>query len=423
LIDHATPKANCASKKRNIQEAEVHSMQQAAEREGSNAGTLAAIMDRVRALLPAIRERAPGAEDGRAIPLESAQDFLDAGLARILVPKRFGGLELGIQAWVDLAAEVAAADASHGWCASLMMHHPHYLAQFPDAAQRAVWANGPDVAIAATLTPTSKVEIVDGGYKVVSSAIPYLSGINHSSWVVVSGMVAASGDGPPTWTMFLIPPGKFRIEDTWDTVGMRGTGSHTVIVENVFVPADHTNKVQDMLLATTPGATLSKTPFYDTPWVTYGPLTFLGPMLGAARGALETYRSWTEKRSSLFGAAVAEYASIQVNFGRTEADLDAADLLMRRCAQVAESDHRKDERLRARCYRDHVRSSELIVGAVDTIMRIGGAAVYARSNGIQRAWRDVHFASSHVVLNPEVGFATWGRHAFKLPRDPKQVLY
>jgi 3-hydroxy-9,10-secoandrosta-1,3,5(10)-triene-9,17-dione monooxygenase len=236
-------------------------------------------------------------------------------------------------------------------------------------------------------------------------------------------MVAASGDGPPTWTMFLIPPGKFRIEDTWDTVGMRGTGSHTVIVENVFVPMDHTNKVQDMLLATTPGAKLSKRPFYDTPWVTYGPLTFLGPMLGAARGALETYRAWTEKRSSLFGAAVAEYASIQVNFGRAEADLDAAGLLMQRCAEVAESVHRKDERLRARCYRDHVRASELIVGAVDTIVKIGGAAVYARSNSIQRAWRDVHFASSHVVLNPEVGFATWGRHAFKLPRDPTQVLY
>jgi 3-hydroxy-9,10-secoandrosta-1,3,5(10)-triene-9,17-dione monooxygenase len=398
-------------------------LHQVAEHEGSSTVALARIVHRVQALAPTIRERAAGAEERRTIPPESAQEFIDAGLARVLVPKRFGGLELGIQAWVDIAAEVAKADASHGWCASLMMHHPHYLAQFPDAAQHAVWTNGPDVAIAASLAPTSKVEVVDGGYKIVSSAIPYLSGINHSSWVIVSGMVATGAEGPPTWMMFLIPPGKFRIEDTWDTIGMRGTGSHTVIVENVLVPKDHTNKVQDMFYATTPGAQLNKRFFYDAPWVTYGPLTFLGPMLGAARGALESYRAWTEKRSSHFGNAVAEYTSIQVNFGRTDADLDAADLLMRRCAEVAESVDRKDERLRARCYRDHVRASELIVGALDTIMKIGGAAVYARSNSIQRAWRDVHFASSHVVLNPEVGFATWGRYAFKLPRDPKQMLY
>jgi 3-hydroxy-9,10-secoandrosta-1,3,5(10)-triene-9,17-dione monooxygenase len=398
-------------------------MQRVPEREESKAVALATIMDRVRALFPAIRERAAGAEERRSISLESAQDFLDAGLARILVPKRFGGLELGIQAWVDVSAEIAKADASHGWCASLMTHHPHYLAQFPDAAQRAVWADGPDVAIAATLTPTAKVEIVDGGYNVISCAIPYLSGINHSSWVIVSGMVATNTEAAPIWTMLLVPPGKFRSEDTWDTVGMRGTGSNTVVVENVFVPKEYTLAVEDLLLATAPGAQFGKTPLYDTPWVTYGPLTFLGPMLGAARGALEDYRAWTERRISLFGSAVAEYTSIQVDFSRTEADLDAADLLMRRCAEVAESAHRKDERLRARCYRDHVRASELIVGAVDTIMKIGGAAVYASSNSIQRAWRDIHFASSHVVLNPQVGLATWGRYAFKLPRDPKQKLY
>ena len=212
--------------------------------------SLDAIMDEVRRLAPAIRARARSSEENRSIPPESAQEFLDAGLARILTPKKFGGTELGLQAWVEVSTEIGKADAAHAWCASLMIHHPHYLAQFPEAAQAAVWADGPDVAIAATFTPTSKVEAVEGGYNVISSSIPYLSGINHCSWVMVGGMLPQP-EGPPDWRLFLIPPGKFSVLDTWHTTGMRGTGSNTVIVENVFVPAEHTLSVANMREAVT----------------------------------------------------------------------------------------------------------------------------------------------------------------------------
>ncbi len=321
-----------------------------------------------------------------------------------------------------MSAQIGEADAAHAWCASLLIHHPHYLAQFPEAAQAAVWADGPDVAIAATFTPTSKVEVVDGGYLVVSSSIPYISGINHCTWVMVGGMVPQA-DGPPDWRLFLIPPGKFKVLDTWHTSGMRGTGSNTVVVENVFVPAEHTLGVAQMRDAMTPGAAVNDAPMYHAPWITYAPLTFLAPMLGAARGALEEYRSWTAKRASLFGAQVAEFVSIQVHLARAASTLDAAELLMKRCVEVAELDRPASERLRSRTYRDQARASELIVDAIDTIMKISGAAGFASSSPIQRAWRDVHFASAHVILNPEVSFSAWGRQEFGLDRDPKQLMY
>ena len=384
--------------------------------------TLEAILDNVRALLPAIRARAQLSEENRSIPPEAAQEFLDAGLGRVLTPKRFGGLELGLQAWGDISEEIGAADGAHGWCASLMMHHPHYLAQFPEAAQALVWADGPDVAIAATLTPTSKVEKVEGGFNIVSCSIPYLSGINHSTWVIIGGMLP-NPKGPPDWTLFLIPPGQFKVIDTWHTAGMRGTGSNTVVVENVFVPSEHTLTVAEMRDASSPGGKVNAGAMYRAPWITYAPLTFLGPMLGSARGALEEYRAWTAKRASLFGAAVAEYTSIQVQFARAAATLDAADMLMRRCAAAAETQEPASEAIRARVYRDQGRASEMIVEAVDIIMKISGAAGFASSSPIQRAWRDVHFASSHVILNPEVSFAAWGRQQFGLDRDPKQLMF
>ncbi len=383
--------------------------------------TAESVLNSVRALLPAIRERAEDTEHNRSIPKESAQEFLDIGLARILLPKRYGGTELGLQTWVDVCEEIGKADAAHAWCASLMIHHPHYLAQFPDAAQSDVWGDGPDVAIALTMTPTSKIEFVEGGYR-ISCEIPYLSGINHSSRVFVGGMVPKA-DGPPDWTLFLVPGHEFEIIDTWHTAGMRGTGSNTVVVKDAFVPFEHTLKVADMREATTPGAKVNVAQFFHAPWITYAPLTFLGPILGAARGALEEFTNWTKTRISRFGSKVSQYTSIQANIARAAADLDAADLLMRRCVQVAESPNRADEELRARCYRDQARAAELIVSGMDLIMKISGAGGFATNSGIQKAWRDVHFGASHVILNPEVSFAAWGRMQLGIDRDPQQFMY
>ena len=383
--------------------------------------TYGSVLEDVQALLPAIRARAEESEANRSIPKESAREFLAVGLARVLMPKRYGGMELGLKAWVDLTVEIAKADAAHAWCASLIMHHPHYLAQFPDAAQAEAWSDGPNVAMAATFTPTSKVDPVEGGYR-VSCSIPYLSGINHCSRVMIGGM-APTPDGPPDWTLFLVPEGAFEVQDTWHTAGMRGTGSNTVVVKDVFIPTEHTLRVADMRDSNTPGSKINPAPMFNAPWITYASLTFLAPMLGAARGALEDYRDWTAKRVSLFGSQVAEYTSIQVHIARAAANLDAAEMLIHRCCETAEAPEGRSEALRARTYRDQVRASELIVDAIDMVMKISGAAGFASSSNIQRAWRDVHFAASHVSLNPEVGFGAWGRREFGLPRDPKQMMF
>ncbi len=383
--------------------------------------TREAVLDRVRGLLPGIRDRAARSEEQRTIPRESAQEFLAAGLLRILTPRQFGGAELGLHTFIDVVVEIATADAAHGWCAALLIHHPHYLAQFPMAAQQAVWIDGPDVPMAATLTPGSQIEVVEGGYR-ISGRISYLSGVNHCTWIMVGGMLP-SPQGPPQWTLFLVPPGHYEVVDTWKTVGMRGTGSNTVVYEDVFVPEDHTLDIADMREGTAAGGAQHEAAYLRAPWITYAPLTFVAAMLGASRGAMEDYRAWTAERSSLFGSKVAEYTSIQTRLARAAADLDAAELLIHRAADIAESSEQATRELRARTYRDACRASELIVAAMDTVMQISGSAGFTVDSSIQRAWRDVHFAASHVILNPEVSYAAWGRRQFGLEPDPTQLMY
>ena len=95
------------------------------------------IIDRVRALAPGFRKRAEAAEEARRIPNESARELLAAGIARILVPPRFGGYGLGLDIWFEVAREISKADASHGWCASLIIHHPHIIGMLTAASTRA----------------------------------------------------------------------------------------------------------------------------------------------------------------------------------------------------------------------------------------------------------------------------------------------
>jgi 3-hydroxy-9,10-secoandrosta-1,3,5(10)-triene-9,17-dione monooxygenase len=378
------------------------------------------MLERVRALLPAIRERAATTEEARSLPSESAQELLGAGLARILMPKCHGGSELGLRCWIDTVAEISSADASHGWCASLLIHHPHYLAQFPPAVQNAVWADGPDVWIAAPFAPVMQAVPTPGGYR-VSGEAAWASGVNHSSWILVGAILQEKG--APEWTLFPIPPGRYEVRDTWHTTGMRGSGSNTVVLKDVDVPADHTLGVAELREGTAPGGSIHSAPWFRAPWMTYAPFAFVAVMLGATRGALEDYVRWNADRHSLHGGPVAQYTSNQVHVGRVAAQLDAAALLIYRSLDAAEEPERASLESRARSNRDAVAASELILAAMDTVMRISGSAAFAETNRIQRAWRDVHFASSHVSLNPEVGYAVYGRQRFGLPRDPHQQWF
>src|SRR5262245_62503616 len=270
------------------------------------------VLDRVRALAPRFGERAAAAEEARRISEQSAHDMLAAGLARILMPRRFGGYELDFETWFDAVLEISRFDASHGWCAALIIHHAHLIAQFPEEAQQAMWAEGPDVAIAASFAPAAQAVPAVGGYRLSGQHSGFASGVNHSSWVMVGAM--AQEPAGPQWKFFLVPPGEYQVRDTWFTTGMRATGSNTIVTDNVLVPHARVLALTDMRNGTGPGGNAGLS--YHTLFFHYAPLTFVAPMLGAAQGAYRQFRDWTRTRKALDGSPVAEKVSIQVRMAR-----------------------------------------------------------------------------------------------------------
>jgi len=387
----------------------------------ANGVTSDEILQRARALASHFAERAEAAEQARRIPPQSAKDMLEAGFARILLPQRLGGYGLGFDTWYEVTCELSKADASHGWCAGLIIHHAHLIAHFPQAAQQALWADGLDVAVAASFAPSVKAVPADGGYRISGVGSPFASGVDHCTWMMLGGMVH---EGPtPEWKFFLVPSGQYTVRDTWFTAGMRATGSKTVVTDNVFVPDGLVLRLSDLRDGKTPGSAVHAGMNFHTPFFYYAPIAFVTPMIGSAQGAYEAFRSWTKTRKAQDGSSVAEKTAVQVGMARASADIDAAALLVRRAMNVTDTPQDYSPQLLARSVRDFTRASELCVEAIDTLLALSGTAGFVTSHPIQRAWRDIHFMAMHISLNVETNFSHFGRMELGLGRDASRPYF
>ncbi|HEY0286489.1 MAG TPA: acyl-CoA dehydrogenase family protein [Pseudomonas sp.] len=268
------------------------------------------------ALLVDIKKRARSGEFDRLGYI--AQDVIDAfktlGVYRALVPRRFGGDERSPGEFCAMVEEISRADGSAGWVASFGMS-PVYLASLPLDTIRQVYANGPDVVFAGGIFPPQPAEAVPGGFK-VNGRWKYSSGCMGASLVGV-GIAPKNGDKLDLPRLAVMPQSKARIEQTWDTVGLLGTGSHDLVVEDVVVPEEWT--------FVRGGAANLEEPFFRYPSLSFATQVLSVVGLGVARAALDELRDMAAGRISVTGApAVADRPLAQVEIARAEAALRAA---------------------------------------------------------------------------------------------------
>ncbi len=380
------------------------------------------LVRRARALAPMLRERAQRIEIERRVSNESIEAIVAAGLARILQPRRWGGYEISHDAAFDVAVEIAAACGSTGWCASLLNIHDWWLAGFPEEAQHDVWADSPDRNLAAMVYPTGKAAPADGGYR-LSGRWSFVSGVDYSDWAIVAALVFGP-QGPPQPRHFLIPRRDYAIVDTWHNVGMRGTGSNDIVVDDVFVPAHRTIAMDDFREGTTPGSRINTGPLYRGAMICTFPHALSGPALGIARGAFAAWLDWTrEKTATATGEVVSEWPHVQMRIAQTEYELDAAEMQLRRNLDVIRHGGPSDPALRSRSFAAYGHAVRGICKAVDTLFEMSGARGMRDENVIQRAWRDVHAISAHVGLNTDLSGQSRGRFLLGLPRDPMVRMF
>lgn len=384
------------------------------------------LLARARGLFDAIRASAQDAERERHLPDAWVAAYTDAGLLRTLVPRRFGGYELSFSDAFDIGVEIGRADGSAGWVLTYYTDHNYLVALWPEAAQQDVWGSGPDVRVATSFVPHGTVRRADGGYW-LSGQWPWSSGIRHSDWVILGGLVfpePGDGEGHPHLRLFLVPSSDFTVHDVWQNAGLAATGSDDVSVPDTFVPEHRTVDMALLREGQGPGTAVNPSPIYAAPIISVASYALLAPALGAARGGLE---SWMEaaraKVHSYTGEQISASAPIQIRLAHVAAQIDAAELLVRRCLAEVEGPAPVSLDTRVRNRRDWTMAIRMLVAAMDELIQVAGASGMLLRSPIQRAWRDVHTISAHVTMNFEAAAENYGRSALGLPLNPRDPFF
>jgi len=380
----------------------------------------AAVASGVQELLPVLKDRAQETEDRRQLSAETVKSLAATGFFRLLQPARFGGFEADPLTFLSCVRDIASACGSTGWVSSVIGVHNWQLALFPDQAQQDVWGEDPGTLMSSSYAPTGKIKQVDGGYQ-VSGRWSFSSGSEHASWVLLGGIVPPGEEGAPAdFRTFLIPAQDYTIEDVWQTIGLRGTGSNDIVVPGTFVPAYRSLSFGDTARCYGPGQEQNTAPLYRIPYGSIFPYSITTPIIGMATGAYDAHVSYMRERvrAAYAGVRAAEDPYSQVRVARAAADIDAAwnalTANMTELMTLARAGEKLPMRLRLRVRRDQVRGTELALQAVDRLFEnSGGRSIYT-SHPIQRYWRDAHAGRVHAINDPERALSMYGRGEFGL---------
>jgi 3-hydroxy-9,10-secoandrosta-1,3,5(10)-triene-9,17-dione monooxygenase len=368
---------------------------------------------RAREMVPALRGRAGAAEAARILPAETLADLRASGLLRTLQPRRWGGMEFDYVAYVDFPMEIARGCASTGWnFANLQIHH-WMLALYDERAQTEVWGGDPDALIASGIAfPQGQGRRAEGGF-VIGGKWNFSSCVNVADWNMLA-VTVRDGDRAVDHRMCLLHKSQYQVIDDWKVMGMRSTGSMTVVAKDVFVPEYKALCMYDTRGGDAfPGARTNKNPAYQV-----SANALLGHGIGAcavgnAQAALELSIDAVKERSTSYTAAkMRDFQAVQLRVGVAASKIDAARLVLRNDAlegqELATRRTVADTLAKLRFKRNLAYAVNLCTEAVDLLHAMAGANGIYESYPLERLFRDAHSLAGHFSFNVDAQASAWG---------------
>ncbi|MEU4412423.1 acyl-CoA dehydrogenase family protein [Nocardia salmonicida] len=365
------------------------------------------VLDNIAAIADQLREQAPEAERLGQLPDATAQLLKTAGPIRLLQPKKYGGFEVHPREFAETVMATAALDPASGWITGIVGVHPWQLAFADPKVQDEVWSDDHDTWMASPYAPTGIARPVDGGY-VFNGRWQFSSGTDHCDWIFLGAMLGDTEGKmalPPKMLHMILPRQDYQIvEDSWNVVGLKGTGSKDIIVKDAFVPDYRVMSGDDVIDGTAQREYGVTETLYKMPWSTMFPLGISSAVVGIAEGALAAHLDYQRDRVGAQGTAVKDDPYVLFSIGEAAADINAArqELLANadRIYDAVDAGKEISFAERAAGRRTQVRAAWRAVTAVDQIFARSGGNALRMDKPLQRYWRDAHAGLAHAIHVP-----------------------
>jgi alkylation response protein AidB-like acyl-CoA dehydrogenase len=381
----------------------------------------------VRHLGSRIKERSADVEQAGRVPEEHVAALQELGFFKLVQPRAFGGLEQNFDMLVDINIELGQYCASTAWVCGLLAAHQWLVASFPEEAQHDVWDDNPGALVCGSYAPVAKAIPCQGGYR-LSGRWSYASGCDNTQWAVCAALLPSNGAaGALTPVFLLVPAQDYVIDNTWDVIGLAGTGSKTLVLEDVFVPEHRVLTFEATTSGNTPGASVyAGNATFAVPMLCNIPSCLASVAVGTAMGALADYVAMTSvrvTRGAVAGAnsRMAEFPTVQLRVAEAAACADAArEILLRDLRARADSARQGrgvDVEQRVLSRRGQAFAVSLAIRATEGLNSSTGGQGLNRTNPIQRAWRDANAVGRHISMNWDAVGTMCGQLALGL--EPK----
>jgi 3-hydroxy-9,10-secoandrosta-1,3,5(10)-triene-9,17-dione monooxygenase len=371
-------------------------------------------------LVPQIRGRAEKAEKDRRIPAETIADLRRLGLFRAFVPRAYGGDERPLSEVLDAMTDLAVGCGSTAWVGALAAIHNVAVSWLEKDALEEIFADGPDVLVASSVAPTGTMERATGGF-VLGGRWGFSSGADHASWFMLGAELKGSnGQARGEYFLTFVRAKEVTLIDDWQVAGLRATGSKSLQLNNVFVPARRAIVLKTASEAQAAAQNLHGSPFYRLPWNPLFVSAFPPAALGTAIAMLECFRAYTAARVNRFsGRSFRLNAGAAMRVAEAAAQIDAARLLFRRDLAVLDRfalDGKPfDPGAVERIPYDVPFVVDACSRAVLALFRGSGGRAVHDTNPLQRYFRDIHAMTQHAALDLDGAGETYGGLLFQNP--------
>ncbi|MEU4658422.1 hydroxylase [Streptomyces sp. NPDC023723] len=369
------------------------------------------VVERIEEFGPKLAELADENEKLGKLSEQTVALLRRAGVLRLLQPTKSGGHAARPRDFAEAVMAVARHDGAAGWVCGVVGVHPWEIAQMDPRLAEEIWGANPDTWIASPYMPNGVAEPVDGGY-VLKGRWPFSSGTDHCDWVFLGALV---GDGkgkpasPPNVLHVVLPRSDYEIiDDSWDVIGLSGTGSKDVVVDGAFIPEYRTINQDEVSAGEAAERNGVTDALYRLPFTSMFPLGITAAVIGICEGGLRAHLDLQRDRVSVTGVQVRDDPYALYAAGEAAAEIAASRV------QLIDGITRVHEKVlagepvtiedRATVRRNQVRCAWRAVAALDEIFARSGGNAIRRNNPVQRFWRDAHVGLQHMIHVPGVTY-------------------